>query len=43
MTLKRQFDQQQFSNGYELVNGVAMHTENGNRLHQDDEIVFHEN
>ena len=32
MTLKQQFHQQQFSNGYELVNGVAMHAENGERF-----------
>ena len=27
-TLEQQFAQQQFSNGYELVNGVEMHAEN---------------
>ena len=32
MTLKQQFHQQQFSNGYELVNGIAMHAENGERF-----------
>jgi hypothetical protein len=30
--LEQQFDQQQFSNGYELVNGVAMHAENGDQF-----------
>ena len=30
--LKRQFDQQRFANGYDLVNGVAMHAENGDRF-----------
>jgi len=28
-TFRQQFDQQQFANGYELVNGVAMHAEHG--------------
>ncbi len=31
-TLEQQFEQQQFSNGYELVNGVAMHAENGEQF-----------
>ena len=30
--LAKQFDQQRFLNGYELVNGVVMHTENGDRF-----------
>ena len=30
--LKRQFDKQRFANGYELVDGVAMHAENGKRF-----------
>jgi hypothetical protein len=31
-TLQQQFDQHRFSNDYELVNGVVMHTENGDRF-----------
>jgi hypothetical protein len=31
-TLDQQFEKQQFTNGYELVNGVAMHAENGDRF-----------
>ena len=31
-TLEQQLDQQQFSNRYELVNGVIMHTESGDRF-----------
>ena len=31
-TLQQQFDRQQFTNGYELVNGVTMHAENGERF-----------
>src|SRR5258707_12831311 len=30
--LKRQFNEQRFANGYELVDGVAMHAENGERF-----------
>src|SRR4029450_9146653 len=30
--LKKQFDEQRLANGYELVNGVAMHAENGERF-----------
>lgn len=30
--LAQQFERQQFANGYELVNGVAMHAENGGRF-----------
>ena len=30
--LKQQFDEQRLANGYELVDGVAMHTENGDRF-----------
>jgi hypothetical protein len=30
--LQRQFDEQQLANGYELVDGVAMHAENGERF-----------
>jgi len=32
MDLKSQFEQQSFANGYELVDGVAMHAENGERF-----------
>ncbi len=38
-TLKQQFDHQQFSNGYELVNGVAMHTENGDRFQIPPDVI----
>ena len=31
--LKTQYDQQRFSNGYELVNGVVMHAENADHFH----------
>lgn len=31
--LQQQFDSQQFANGYQLVNGVAMHSENPDRFH----------
>jgi len=31
-TLEEQFEKQQFANEYELVNGVAMHAENGDRF-----------
>src|SRR6266481_7373098 len=30
--LKRQFNEQRFANGYELVDGVVMHAENGERF-----------
>lgn len=30
--LKRQFDEQRLTNGYELVDGVVMHAENGERF-----------
>ena len=30
--LQEKFEQQRFANGYELVNGVAMHAENGERF-----------
>ena len=32
MTLQEQFEAQQFANGYELINGVEMHAENGERF-----------
>ena len=38
-TLQQQLDQQQFSNGYELVNGVAMHTENGDRFQIPPDVI----
>jgi hypothetical protein len=31
-SLQRKFEQQEFDNGYQLVNGVAMHAENGDRF-----------
>ena len=31
-SLKRQLDKQRFANGYELFDGVAMHSENGERF-----------
>ena len=31
-SLEQQFGQQHFANGYELVNGVAMHAEHGDRF-----------
>ena len=38
-TLEQQFEQQQFSNGYELVNGVVMHTENGDRFQIPPDVI----
>ena len=38
-TLEQHFEQQQFSNGYELVNGVAMHTENGDRFQIPPDVI----
>lgn len=32
MPMQTEFDKQRFSNGYELVDGVAMHNENGGRF-----------
>ena len=37
--LAKQFNQQQFSNGYELVDGVAMHAENGDRFQIPPEVI----
>ena len=37
--LQHQFDSQQFSNGYQLVNGVAMHTENPDNFHIPPEVI----
>ena len=39
MTLKRHFDQQEFSNGYGSVNGVAVHTENGDRFQIPPDVI----
>jgi hypothetical protein len=38
-TLEQQFERQQFSNGYELVNGVVMHAENGNRFQVPPDVL----
>ena len=32
MTIQQQFRDQRFANGYELVDGVAMHAENGDQF-----------
>lgn len=37
--LERQFSGQHFSNGYQLVNGVAMHTENPENFHIPPEVI----
>ena len=37
--LAKQFDQQRFLNGYELVDGVAMHTENGEQFQIPPEVI----
>ncbi|MEW4454493.1 hypothetical protein AB1L30_17590 [Bremerella sp. JC817] len=37
--LQDQFDSQQFSNDYELVNGVAMHTENPGEFHIPPDVI----
>lgn len=39
MHLEYEFDAQQFSNGYELVNGAAMHAEYGGRFHIAADVV----
>ena len=39
ITLKNQFDSQSFSNGYQLVNGVAMHAENPNNFHIPPDVI----
>ena len=39
MSLQQQFDQQLFPNGYELVNGVAMHAENGDRFQIPPDVI----
>lgn len=38
-TLQQQFDSQHFSNDYELVNGVAMHTENPENFHIPPDVI----
>ena len=38
-TLQQKFDDQQFSNGYELVNGVAMHAENPDHFHVPPDVI----
>lgn len=37
--LQQQFDDQQFSNGYGLVNGVAMHAENPDNFHVPPQVI----
>jgi hypothetical protein len=37
--LKQQFDEQRLANGYELVNGVAMHAENGERFQMPHSVL----
>jgi hypothetical protein len=38
-TLEQQFDQQQFPNGYELINGVRMHAENGEQFQIPPDVI----
>lgn len=38
-TLEQQFDSQQFANGYELVNGVAMHTKSPDHFHIPPDVI----
>jgi len=38
--LQQQFDSQQFANEYQLVNGVAMHTENPENFHVPPEVII---
>ena len=38
-TLEGQFEQQQLTNGYELVDGVAMHAENGDRFQIPPDVI----
>lgn len=37
--MKQQFDDQQFTNEYQLVNGVSMHTENPDNFHIPPEVI----
>jgi hypothetical protein len=39
MTLQQQFDDQHFSNEYQLVNGVAMHAENPENFHIPPDVI----
>lgn len=38
-SLEYQFDSQQFSNGYQLVNGVAMHADNPKNFHVPPDVI----
>ena len=38
-TLEQQFEQQQFANGYALVDGVIMHAEHGDRFQISPEVI----
>ncbi len=38
-SLRQPFDSQQFSNDYQLVNGVAMHSENPENFHIPPEVI----
>ena len=38
-TLEQQFDDQQFSNEYQMVNGVAMHAENPENFHVPPKVI----
>ena len=38
-TLEQLFDGQHFANEYQLVNGVAMHTENPENFHIPPEVI----
>lgn len=39
MTLEQQFNRQRFANGYQLVNGVAMHAENGDHFQIPPDVI----
>jgi hypothetical protein len=39
VSFEHQFDSQQFSNGYQLVNGVAMHTQNPEYFHVPPDVI----
>ncbi len=39
MTLSEQLEEQQFANGYELVNGVLMHEENGDNFRIPPDVI----
>lgn len=38
-SLERRFDDQRFSNAYQLVNGIAMHAENGDRFQIPPDVI----